>query len=1384
MNLIKKVLILYMFLVSQLAPYQVLAAPKLFVATDEKLFSNPVIQDAIKKGGLPEAVVRDDLYLKDNTINKYRIAGIESAKDFNKQVKIEPLVLMTDPSRLMTNQKYSELFRTEAGRIELSRQFNQSFSGLSASLERDIFLERRNVHDSIRNQVVQDLINRGISEQDIHNKKDLKEKIKLEINRRFLEKFTHDERNKALNEIRKAQKFLSNGRNRALYNFKHGLAVGEVPKRLDMLRFNNINAVRKGSGVVKVRLEGEGVFGKRYEYVNVERSGDGLKNVKPVEILNSLKKGSIEVGKFGMAFLMIMYASAQFEMLTQYKSNPQAFEKFLDELATPAFLLSFSSFFIGGAAVGAIAGTPEALVRKSIFNLNEIKNVKFENPRVKERIIKTSMAGVQSGFFGKLMQKTTSYPGLAGGLVIAQLVHRSVNKIHSCRKILALKSGEYNEFERQRIEQACKQGWAELANEIASSPQTWMQVMSIWSAKALLTFFMSKTQFSRFTKGGGTTNSKILNSSKNNLIARIVPRGIIRPVVSVALSTGGTFLYLAAFVAIFEVVFWGLQWGYEKVTIDMPTEEIATNMRRLMHDYRNKGWDIEKLCQNELIAGVKLLSNLRSTGFSQISKYKEHEECVKKVTLGFIDEYKKKNQIWKNKITEPVQTAINNWIEYTFQAVNLYKASYLLYKDISEQIRLQRTRGKIEFNRRGHIIGRTNGNDIKINKIVGYANSNNYNHPLPLFRTDPFFGWNFRITETNYIPYPKIDTHHVNWEERSKNNEMISFLEERFKRFKKEVLPEVINKLKVGLESEKISNNNKENIQKIVKALESKKTNDITYGLHLLSKITENELTVNPRCLMSLHTSNESISESTRNYCFFSNFQKNFLDTTYWKVDKDSQEMTFKKSKYPYFAGYQTSKIRPYGVKPLANGQRFFIDYHKRLKQNGIDPYYFDSTYDSLTDYLLKSMMCGVDIRKGESMLTNKEPYRREYTWDFMGLREGAARMLNWESPKYKAPKIPLKTNFNACSKTFNTNRGAINDRAWISNYGFYNYIEDVNNPGKNYGGIVHLLYEEANDEFVNNFDTWWRDNVKPEFEIIINKVYEDYFLGHLINEKLQEALTRDNNDTNCLSQNSCVEFEYEHKHGVAASIKQEIDTYFVYILGPMVEDMPLDERYYKENNLSPREKITEDLKAIRLNIYDILNALSTKSDLKNEKLKNRYNRLYKKPVADEIARNEGETIDMSKIQNQIALKTYKLLLNESLYNLGVLFKTSTEDTINFYFDLIESLIRANSDLTEDEVELALDDLEERRKQELKDYEDDLERKNKVLIQYQDWPTEEKCIESLNAKEKNTFTYGTIGCESPTLIVVRSIIDGIREGFDNLIQARDLEYLMSNVDDL
>ena len=539
MNLIKKVLILYMFLVSQLAPYQVLAAPKLYVATDEKLFSNPVIQDAIKKRGLPEAVVRDDLYLEDNTtgkksINKYRIAGIESAKDFNKQVKIKPLVLMIHPSSLMKNRQYLELFKTKAGKKELSRQFNQSFSSLSVSLERDIFLEKRNFHDKIRNQVVQDLINKGISKQDI-------KEIELEINRRFLEEFTDDQRNKALNEIRKAQEFLSKGRNRASYNFKHGLAVGEVPKRLDMLRFNNINAVIKGSGVVEVRLES--VSGQRYEYVNVERSGNGLKNVKPVEILNSLKKGSIEVGKFGMAFLMIMYASAQFEMLTQYKSNPQAFEKFLDELTTPAFLLSFSSFFIGGAAVGAIADTPEALVRKSIFNLNKIKNVNFQNERIKQRFIKTNMVGVQSGFFGKLMQKTTSYPGLAGGLVIAQLVHKAVNKIHACRKILAIKSGEYNEFEKQGIEQACNQGWAELANEIASSPQTWMQIMSIWSAKALLTFFMSKSQFLNFTENYKLDSrlhsrldsridsnkalkqaSKNSSAPKNNLLVRITPR--------------------------------------------------------------------------------------------------------------------------------------------------------------------------------------------------------------------------------------------------------------------------------------------------------------------------------------------------------------------------------------------------------------------------------------------------------------------------------------------------------------------------------------------------------------------------------------------------------------------------------------------------------------------------------------------------------------------------------------------------------------------------------------------------------------------------------------------------------------------------------------------
>ena len=94
--------------------------------------------------------------------------------------------------------------------------------------------------------------------------------------------------------------------------------------------------------------------------------------------------------------------------------------------------------------------------------------------------------------------------------------------------------------------------------------------------------------------------------------------------------------------------------------------------------------------------------------------------------------------------------------------------------------------------------------------------------------------------------------------------------------------------------------------------------------------------------------------------------------------------------------------------------------------------------------------------------------------------------MLNWESPKYRAPKIPLKTNLiNTCS----------GKRAFISDYSFYSYIEDFNNPDKNYKGIVHLLYKEANDEFVDNFDTWWKDKVKPEFEIVINKVYEGLFL-------------------------------------------------------------------------------------------------------------------------------------------------------------------------------------------------------------------------------------------------------------------------------------------------
>ena len=206
--------------------------------------------------------------------------------------------------------------------------------------------------------------------------------------------------------------------------------------------------------------------------------------------------------------------------------------------------------------------------------------------------------------------------------------------------------------------------------------------------------------------------------------------------------------------------------------------------------------------------------------------------------------------------------------------------------------------------------------------------------------------------------------------------------------FKEEVLPKVIEELNASLKSKKTLDKNKENIIKIIAALNSKKNNDIIDGLHLLSRITEKELS-NPYLMCQpMLSSKASEFELRRNNCFFSTFQKNFLDSIYWK-DEESHGMMFKESKNPYFAGYQTSETRPYGVKPLTHGQRFFIDYEDKLESNKIYPFYFDSTYDSLIDYFLESMICGVDIQKNESMLTNEEPYRREHTWDVMGLREG-----------------------------------------------------------------------------------------------------------------------------------------------------------------------------------------------------------------------------------------------------------------------------------------------------------------------------------------------------------------------------------------------------------
>lgn len=1343
----------YVLILSSVLPYQA-KANEIFTKQDwaRVLFMNPDAFNAeFNSRGL---------YLDANqrVVNGYRLLGFDQAPDssqkkaFREALKANNFILENNPEQLKNHPRYLQMQSSMEGQAKLIRMYTASFDALQVVRSGDVFERLQERYGQIRAQV--------ISEKLFDSDPNKTVKTQLEINRRLLGEFSDAERIQAKHKVSEFQKLFSNPKARASYNFNNGLQGAEAPTWKQNLSLKSQASNLRGHTTLRV----QDPFGKPID-ISWPKSAQGLPTEDGSALMKAMKSGVVQTGMIGLALMVVIYGSSEIAMLRSFEDNPRAFEETLEQTMSWAMPSSIASFFVGGAMVG---GTAEYLnvARRSKANLHSLvtqSKLLVDKPELRSKLIKANMASLKSSSF---LGKATSYPGMTGGFLISQFIYQYVDKLESCRKELGgLENGAYTPTERAKISQACDKTIAQITSELASSPQTWMQLTALLSTKALMTFGMSRLQMLKYAAPSSPSAKSALQGASKSIPykVKIASRGLLAsPIV-------GTIVGFAVFSLVFWAASQALEWGAGRLTLNMPATQAAQNIRDLFRMYQAQGWDLQKLCDDRNLLQGGLLDHLRPLAFW---KSKE-DRCGDELVNAFIQQHSDNNKLWRKSLTDPTLTAIEKWTEFTFKAMNLQKASYIFYKDIAEQIKAQRNSGQ------DLVFRRANNPKTAASENLGYINTHLYNHPLPLFRSEPYFGWSYRLaTDTaENIEYPIWNGRLTTWSERFNTRHGSDNLTARKEKFKNTVLPVVVRRLEeraASLSGNTNSiNDEKKKIGQILNLLKPSAgkallLENIARGLHLISLIAERQST-GVNCL------------SGRD-CFWFDFQKEFFDADIWTV-KTAEEIalngaepnpenppttpsviapedklkafSFIKGK-DYYAGYQTSADKPFGVKPIGPGQGFFINYHSRLLNNEVDPYFYDTNYSSMTDYLLKQMVCGVNVEAGQEMR------EQSYTdWAIRGLTFGyfgSPEVLNNRRDKriaaeFKAPKIPLKGNMNPCFNDESNNRWRRSGPANAPS--FYNYMEDVNNPDINYGGIVEFLYKEAGDNFVQDFETWWQSYVENQFAEVLDNLYENHFKSELIDQQLETMIVKDNYDNNCFE--VCREFGFSHKKGFAAAIKQEMDTYFTYYFSPLLQDISLD---LSKSGLTDvragRQKLSADFVKIRSEIYDIFAFASGKShSLSLPDLVADYKDILEEVQAEVLMENPEITPNYEILK----LRALKALLVEKDYEMRVLTRTDDSDALDRIYVYAMTLLNEMDTITESEREILSLNIRTNYETLTRDFNSLDNRLGKVIFRFTDWPGDQP---GATAEDQDK--------DSPTFLIVKQMQNKVLELMDEILE--------------
>ena len=265
----------------------------------------------------------------------------------------------------------------------------------------------------------------------------------------------------------------------------------------------------------------------------------------------------------------------------------------------------------------------------------------------------------------------------------------------------------------------------------------------------------------------------------------------------------------------------------------------------------------------------------------------------------------------------------------------------------------------------------------------------------------------------------------------------------------------------------------------------------------------------------------------------------------------------------------------------------------------------------------------------------------------------------------------------------------------------------------------MDYLYQQTSDEILNDFDGWWERVMEPRYEKLIGDLYNELFIEQKIGQDFENLLTLGNDDNNCVEE--CQAFRYEQKKGLAASVKQEMDTLFQAFLNPLSESLPVDLRFVDfEGAERGREQVRDDLKDIRARIYDLFFFISKRNESLNHPSNQELFNQIKEDVQAQTAFQEGATT-LSAVQ--LELRAFPILVRQVFYELAVLYKTDDQEVLTAIFQEQTDLVQNQEQLSEAQKEQILSQLRENYLELLDSFLGQTNRDGRVLLDYPEWPS-------------------------------------------------------------